>query len=277
MQDQRFDEPFFSRTVAAWTKRGREKRWTGTDVLAALDTLPSRDPDLIIAHASRCGSTLLARMMSAIPNAILISEPMLLADIMRYGSARPRETIDTLLRQAVRALGRIRFGDETRYILKLPSSGTRWLPALRRTFPTSPIVWLQRQPEEILVSELRHPSNWVGGRKGPEPLETRVLRKVALGFLSAAAHVTEDMLVLDYRDLPDAAWTTVAPFMGYDPEPDEIAAMKRLTLHHAKSGEVWTPRGTETLDPRVRSQAERELVPLYAQLDRRRLTSMARA
>ena len=34
------------------------------------------------------------------------------------------------------------------------------------------------------MSELRYPSHWVG-REGPEPLETRAFRKIALGFMAA--------------------------------------------------------------------------------------------
>lgn len=269
LRDQRFDRPFFFQNVDDWTKRGGEIRWTDVGVLAELDALPSREPDLIIAHASRCGSTLLARMMAAAPQAMLVSEPTLVTDIMTHGLAHPEAPTETMLRHAVRALGRIRFGDESRYVLKLSSGATRFLPALRRALPRAKILWLQRRPEEIVMSELRYPSHWVG-RDGPEPLEVRIARKVVLGFLAATAHVGDDMLVLDYRDLPDAAWTHVARFLGLSPGPDEVAAMQGITRNHAKSGAAWAPRQDPELPPDLAAQVEREILPLYLKLDRRR-------
>jgi hypothetical protein len=274
LSDQRFDRSFFFQNVDDWTKRGGEIRWTDAAALERLDALPSREPDLIIAHASRCGSTLLARMMAAVPRAILVSEPTLVTDIMTHGLAHPEAPTGAMLRQAVRALGRIRFGDETSYVLKLSSGATRFLPALRRASPHARIVWLQRRPEEIFMSELRYPSHWVG-REGPEPLETRAFRKIALGFMAATAHVTDDMLVLDYLDLPDAAWTHVARFLGLSPSQAEIAAMRHITRNHAKSGAQWEPRQDPDLPPELAAHVEREIVPLYLQLDRRRPRSNA--
>lgn len=269
LSDQRFDRPFFFQNIDSWTGRGGEIRWTDPRVLGDLDALPSREPDLMIAHASRCGSTLLARMMAAAPRAVLVSEPTLLTDITTHALTDPEAPTVAMLRQAVRALGRIRFGDEGRYVLKLSSGATRFLPALRAAVPDAPILWLQRQPEEIFMSELRAPSHWVG-RHGPEPLEVRAFRKIALGFLAATAFVTDDMLVLDYRDLPDAAWTHVARFLRLNLDAEEVAAMERLTRNHAKSGEQWAPRLDPDLAPALAESVAREIVPLYMQLDRRR-------
>lgn len=266
----RFDQPFLSRTIDSWKQGGGELRWTDAQTLQALDALPSREPDLIIAHASRCGSTLLARMMSACQHSILVSEPSILTDIMTYGLRRPDAPVVAMLRHAARALGRVRFGDESRYVLKLPSSATRFLPALRQALPRSPIVWLQRRPEEIFMSELRFPSHWVGGRHGSEPLEVRAFRKIALSFLAATAHVTDDMLVLDYRDLPEAAWTQVARFLNLSPDVEEIEAMQQVTSTHAKSGELWSPRSDPPLPSALLAHVEREIVPLYLRLDSRR-------
>lgn len=270
LRDQRFSKPFFFQSIKDWEGRGGELRWTDVETLAALDHLPSREPDLIIAHASRCGSTLLARLLSAAPGAILVSEPTLLTDIMLHGLAHPQTSTVPQLRQAARALGRRRFGDETRFILKLPSSATRFLPILREALPRSPVVWLQRRPDEILMSELHAPSQWVGGRHGAEPLDLRALRKIALNFMAAKAHVTDEMLVLDYLDLPDAAWSTVAPFMGFEPDAEEMAAMRSVARFNSKLGGPWEPRKEVPLEPGLRQRVEASLTPIYLELDRRR-------
>ena len=136
----RFTAPMFRDTVAQWRRdRSGAAAITGLAALRALDASPSLDPCLIIAHGSRCGSTWLAVMMRAMDGALTIAEPpclvALLSNDFRGHSAFVSHEI---LRQMVRAFGRIRFGDEKRYVLKLSSTLTRFLPQFRRAFPGVP-------------------------------------------------------------------------------------------------------------------------------------------
>lgn len=268
-----FERPFFSQTLADWrNNRPSPTEWTDLAALHTLDSTPSLDPSLIIVHAARCGSTLLAQLMGALDGAMIVSEPGVLGGFL---SSETNGSADSsaiqILRKIVRALGRVRFGDEKHYILKLSSSLTRFLPMFRHAFPGVPMVWLQRRPAEIIESELRKPGGWLGFDPScGEELPRLVLHKLTVVFLAAKAHVNDDMLVLDYRDLPDAAWSKVAPFMGVVPTKDDLARMQAVTGYHAHTGKPFEARERQPLPDWVQAAVRQTLNPLYEALDRRR-------
>src|ERR1700739_3867887 len=74
---ERFVEPFFDQTVARWSTgpRARPLVRTGLDALLALDSEPSLEPAGMIFHLSRCGSTLVSRLLGTIPGVVVIAEP----------------------------------------------------------------------------------------------------------------------------------------------------------------------------------------------------------
>jgi hypothetical protein len=270
----RFDRPFFRRTLAAWRESGPPPtRWTGFDTLEALDGQPSLDPSLIIAHPSRCGSTLLALQIGALDDCMIVSEPRILGDLLAYGIDQPAGyPAARILRQAVRALGRRRFGDETHYVLKLSSAMAPFLHVFRRAFPQVPMVWLQRRPSDILESNIRAPGGWIrrDARSGDD-LARIVLRKLALAFLAARTHVADDMLVLDYRDLPHAAWTQVLAHMGVAASDQELRRMRAVSLRHSQTGEPFRPRDHGEPPGWARTAVSQSLDPHYQALDHRRV------
>jgi hypothetical protein len=241
--------------------------------LRALDASPSLDPCLIIAHGSRCGSTWLTGMLRAMDGALTIAEPGCLVALLSH-DIRGRSAFigHEVLRQMVRALGRIRFGDERRYVLKLSSTLTRFFPQFRRAFPGVPVIWLQRRPSEIVESNLHAPGNWVEfDRHGDEQLARLTLHKMAMLFLAASGLVDDNTLVLDYRDLPEAAWTHVAPFIGVSLNECERDRMRDIARIDAKSAKLFVPRRPRELAAPVQAAIRQALDPLYEALDRRRV------
>ncbi|MEI9982428.1 MAG: hypothetical protein WDN69_03960 [Aliidongia sp.] len=69
----RFEEPFFDQTVARWTDRPLVR--TSLQELALLDAEPSLDPIGFVFHMSRCGSTLVSRLLSTVPGMVVAAEP----------------------------------------------------------------------------------------------------------------------------------------------------------------------------------------------------------
>lgn len=265
LQGRRFDQPFFKRTLAAWSLEGGAPTVrTGLDALAALDDRPSREPDLIIAHPSRSGSTLLARLAAAGEATILVSEPAILPQLL---SAMPpgdaERPIEPVLRAVVRALGRIRFGDERRYVLKLNSQLSPFLPVIRRAFPQTPMIWLQRRPIEILESNLSHPP----GEALPigEAREAQQLRRLTRALLAATAFVDKGMHILDYRDLPDAAAPLIAALMGLD-TGEGWRRMARVARLDSRTGKPFTPRERAVVPERLQAIVRESLDPLYEAL-----------
>jgi hypothetical protein len=261
-----------SRILRTWRAGGdaAPTRHTPLSTLAALDTQPSLDPDLIIAHASRCGSALLARLAASRPGTVMVGEPALLPQLLRHhlreglGGA----SLTDVLRQAVRAQGRIRFGTERHHVLKLNSQTTAFLPALRKAFPRTPVVWLQRRPAEIVESNIEN-ARRQGSAKSPAHLAQWAVNRVTLAFLGALAFVDEGVHVLDYRELPQAAWERVAGLMGMQVADEDLSRMRSVTGVHSHSGERFVPRVPKPLAPEVQAIVRETLDPMYETLARR--------
>lgn len=290
MRGVRFAEPFFDQTVARWAGGDPPPSLVRTDLdaLHLLDDQPSLEPAALIFHLSRCGSTLLSRLLSRVPGTLVISEP---APINALLMAEADETAQAaLLRLLVRALGRRRFGDERRLILKLSSWNICRHRLFRRAFPGVPVIWVQREPVEVMASLLAGASGWMQMQRAPLLAQAlfgisadavaRLDRDVfcarsLAAMLKAAGEATSDRaLVLDYRDLPDAAWSTVAAFLDLTIETDDLAVMRHEAGYYSKDP---TPRPFQgdaperrALRESLRDIAATELAPLYRELDARR-------
>jgi hypothetical protein len=275
----RFKEPFLHQTFECWAAQDPAPLVrSGRDMLEALDAEPSLDPALVIFHMSRCGSTLLSRLLSRLIGVLAVSEPapvnsLLLAKDMATPSS---------LRLLVRALGRKRFDDERHYVLKLSSWNVTRASLFRRAFPAARFIWLQREPDAVVASLLADPPGWLKLRH--DPAAVRAMFGIdeaapddgsfcvqAVGSLLAAAQKLRPDLVLDYADLPDAAWTEAAPLAGLAPDADDIAGLEREARFAAKDP---VPRlfaaasEARRLPPQFQKKVAEILSPLYAALAR---------
>jgi hypothetical protein len=285
----RFEEPFFDQTVARWTG-GAEPRpviRTTLQELAALDGEPSLDPAGFVFHMSRCGSTLLSRLLSTLPGMVVAAEPGPINALLETDPDLVNdEVLVTVLRLLIRALGRIRSGDETHYVVKLSSWNVRLLPLFRRAFPDTPWVWVHRRPEEVMASILAGPPGWMQLRHYPrraeylfglDPFEVstmapeefcaRVLASMLEAWLAASG---ERSLVVDYRELPGAVWERVAPFFGLTPSARDIARMAEEARYYAKDPVkrvfAGAAEGPPALPPALVDLAQRLVDPIHARL-----------
>ena len=294
MRGVRFTEPFFDQTVARWAGGDPPPALVrmSLDSLAILDQAPSLDPAALIFHLSRCGSTLLSRLLSRTPGTLVISEPapinaLLMADPATVDAAAQAD----VLRLLIRALGRRRFGDERRLVVKLSSWNICRYTLFRRAFPGVPIIWVQREPSEVMASLMAGGSGWMQMQHLPAlaqdlfgippaaaaslDRETFCARALAAMLGAAADATAEGGLVLDYRDLPEAAWSQVADFLELPLGDDDVAALREEARYYSKDA-TRRPFDGDAPDRRAASQSLRgrataELTPLYAALhDRRR-------
>ncbi len=252
----RFAEPFFQQTVERWAG-GDPRPLARTDfaTLALLDAAPSLDPAALVFHLSRCGSTLVSRLLSTAPDTLVIAEPGPVNTLLMAGQNKfDEETMVAALRALVRALGRKRFGDERHYVLKLSSWNVRRIDLFRRSFPRTPIIWVQREPAEVLASLLADPPGWAKLRAHPEAAQAVLgvapgtamedeasffLRALEAMLESVAAIDGGSVLAIDYRDLPRDIWTKLAPFIGLELAAADIARMEAEARLDSKSA---TPR-----------------------------------
>lgn len=284
-----FEEPFFDQTVARWTtgEAPRAVLRTSLQALAALDGATSLDPSGLIFHMSRCGSTLLSRLLSTLPGTVVASEPGPINALLETDPELVNETARAeVLRLLIRALGRVRSGTERRFVVKLSSWNVRLLPLFRLAFPDTPWVFVHRRPVEVMASILAGPPGWMQLRHYPRraeylfgldpfalpamPAEEFCARVLAAMLEAWLAHADASAITVDYRDLPGAAWHRIAPALGLLAGAEDITRMAEEARYYAKdptrrvfAGEAGAARGVQ---PAIRELAERLVEPAYRRL-----------
>jgi hypothetical protein len=292
---RRFGEPMLQDTIARWATEEPSAPVvrTGLDALLALDQAPSLDPSGLIFHSSRCGSTLLARSLRQIPGCVVVSEPDIVNSLLLADPAIiDDKTRVQMLRLLLRALGRRRFGDERHYVVKLSSWNVCRLNLFRQAFPDSPALWLQRRPAEVLRSLLAHSPAWLQWRDKPDAaaamfavagaelpaLEPAAFYARALVAIFQAAQAAPGaMATIDYADLPDAGWSTVAPRFGMAPDADDIARMQADARYDSKDlkPRLFERQAAELIPESIERLAAERLEGLYRALSARRATTPA--
>lgn len=282
----RFDEPFFDRTVARWaaTADARSLVKTGFDALVALDSEASLEPAGIVFHLSRCGSTLVSRLLGTLPGVVVLNEPAPLNHLLGLGAQRlGGNELVAAARVLVRALGRRRHDDERRLVLKCSSWNIRRREILAAAFADTPWVWVQRDPARVLASLLARPPGWLGPQarraarrfgidEAAVPAMTRAEYAArALGaMLESAAADPAGRLCIDYADLPSAVWLSVARHFGFDVDASAVALMAEEARFDAKSLEprIFTGDLPEQrpLTDEIREAARRFAEPGYRAL-----------
>lgn len=249
----RFVEPFFDQTIARWAAgpHARPVVRTGLEALDVLDSEPSLEPAGMIFHLSRCGSTLVSRLLGTLPGVVVVAEPAPLNALLGLDPGRIDDaTVVRLVRLVVRALGRRRHGDEQRLVLKCTSWNIRRRAILAAAFPETPWIWVQRDPARVLASLLAMPPGWLRLQATPQhaarrfgldpvriPVTTRpeFAARVLAAMLEAAATDPSGRLCIDYAELPTAIWQSAAPHFGLKADDAAIERMVTESRFYAKS------------------------------------------
>ena len=254
------------------------------DLVARAETLESRAPDGFIFHMSRCGSTLVAQMLAALSDSIVIAEAPPIDAVLQFGRGGDDDEAARALRAMILAFGRRRSGRERRYVVKLDCWHTLALPAFRRAFPDVPWLFLYRDPVEVLVSQMRQrgmqmvPQFLPPGFYGIDPAAVSALDEdYCARVLAAVCRAALDHrrlgggLCVNYRDLPGAVATTILPHFGLSCGDDELAAMWGRAVVHAKSPGVPFAPDAESkrraATDAIRSAADRHLGEIYGRLE----------
>jgi hypothetical protein len=286
--DLRFTDPFFTQTVTAAMQHPFNllfRHITDLDRLPAAQT-PELRPAGFIFHMSRCGSTLVTQMLAALLSNVVLSEPKPLDQILRLPGRAPGidgERLVAWLRALTAALGRRRDPGERNLIIKFDAWHALLLPLIRRAFPQVPWIYLYREPLEVLVAMERHPAEIEPPVLGLTWQEAEAMSSEAYGALilerigraAIAEYTRGGGLLVEYRELPEAACGKVLDHFGLHYTPDEIARMRDVARFDAKRPKVvFTPDAAEkrrAASAALVELAATQLTPVYRELEALRL------
>lgn len=285
--NQQFREPFYSDTIQQHSGRLINLLLGFSTPLACLAQAALQDavqPAGFIFHVSRCGSTLVSQMLSAVKGHRVLSEPSPIDALLR---ARLRDPSVTKEKQAgwlkamVKVLGHRLGPEDRRLFIKFDSWHIMALPMIHNLFPDVPILFLYRNPIEVLVSHGKErgiqmvpgliEAEWYGA----SPAEVRGLSLVEYPvwvlekfFAAARDHAgSVRFSPCDYAALPSAVWSRKSNLFGPIFSPRDIEKMAGVCGVHSKYPdqrfEKDSQRKRKAADPALRSLVKHRLQGTY--------------
>jgi len=257
--EQRFVDPFFDQTVRSCLRKPFNLVFPQMTPLAAIEAWlgrePAPDPTGFIFHMSRCGSTLVAQMLAALPQNIVLSEAPPIDAVLdtKYRAADVSDEMRLAwLRWLVSAMTYRRRAVEQHAFIKFDCWHILDLPLIRRAFPKVPWIFLYREPVEVLTSQLKQrgaylvPGMVSPGRFGIDPsaasampTEEYCARVLAAICKAGLSHANEHAgLLVNYSELP-AAVDTILDHCGVACTSADRARMADKAAFDAKTPSLY--------------------------------------
>jgi Aspartyl/Asparaginyl beta-hydroxylase len=289
--DRRFTEPFFEDSVAVCMRlpiHSLMRHRVDVAAMAAwLHDHPGLPPSGFVFHMSRCGSTLLAQVLTASPSHRVISEPGPVDTVLRDGP-RPADDPQRIawLQVLLGMLGQAANARERRFFVKFDSWHANQLPLIRLAYPEVPWIFLIRDPVEVIVSHLRRPgAQMVPGMLGFTPPGVdavsaitmpreeycaRMLGAICDGALTSLERDPARGLIVDYADLTTTLHTDVLPHLGVRCSDRDADAVGEVLQRDAKNPVFEFRSDIESkqreASAAVRDAAKRWVMPAYQRL-----------
>ena len=205
----------------------------------------------LVAHVSRCGSTLVSQMLAHQPTHVVMSEPPMLDMLINIRHRLPqvsREQQIEWLRALVYALGQAP-AEEQHLVIKLDAWHIIERELITAAFPSVPWIFLYRDPVEVAASQFSQRASYmVPGMVSAVSRLVEVRASVRLPaeqhiaavlgkFFEAGVSVCEEggAIAVDYRALPSALWTGLRATLGLHADPETITALKARAERNAKA------------------------------------------
>jgi hypothetical protein len=290
-ENRRFTDPFFADTVQKALRRPFNqlfRRQTPIEVLCELESCdPGLPPTGFIFHMSRCGSTLTAQMLAALPQNIVIAEAAPIDSILSTNLHSPAVTDAhriLWLRGMIGAFGRRRQNREKHFYIKFDCWHTLDLDLIQQAFPAVPWIFLYRDPVEVMVSHQNMPGSQmvpgilsdriknlpaeISGKMSSAEYSARILELICE---AALRHRNNCGLFLNYSQLPEAVEHLLEEHFGVTLSHTEREQMLRVIEFDAKTpclpfvpdSEKKKSQATETIS----ALSARFLTPVYERLE----------
>jgi gluconate kinase len=292
---ERFKHPSFDQTVGECLTIPFNLLFghqTPVELLGQLHQLsPGLTPKGFIFHLSRSGSTLISRMLAALPTNIMISEARPIDSVLRSHERDPSISVDQRiewLRGMVNSLAQSRRGGEQNLFIRFNAWHIFELPVIRKAFPEVPWIFVYRDPLEVLVSQMDHRgAHMVPGlinpqlfgmnsnlitRIEPEEYCARVLAAILETVLELGAR---SELLINHQQLPEAVLHSISQHfeVNWTQAEGEImrSAITRHSDHRGVAEQSDSARKRVKARERLREAAERWVYPVYERVEAKRL------
>lgn len=265
-----FSEPFFEETLDKIRRMPENRRpFVSCSSLPFLvsesKNLDCLAPSAFIFHVSRCGSTLLAQMLGADRQNIVLSEAPLLDDLLRMPHRDPLVSpseAENWFVAALRFLGRRRTGAEQHFFVKTDCWHVFFYESIRRLYPETPLVLLYRRPDEVLRSQQK----LRGLQAIPQNLEPSItgitanpdadydldgyfcalLERLFVRF-EAIARIDQRAVLVNYNEGPMGMVRKLERAAGIVFSENALSTMKKRSSYHAKRPREQFSAETEPL------------------------------
>ena len=218
------------------------------------DSLP---PAGFIFQIGRCGSTLLAKVLSKLGRHIVIKEPPLIEQVLGvefewlFKDSRP-----AYFRSLLNVYGHKRLPEHERFFVKLSSNHVKRMGMIRRLYPGVPWLFLYRNPLETIPTSLDGPAWNVRNKDTPEgsfetalPIETvkRMsdvefsVQVEASSFRIAIENICDHCLFVDYTQLRPENIPDILRLFDLDVTKEELAEMVEPFGFYSKSDAESVP------------------------------------
>ena len=252
-----------------------------------IDDLESLPPALFVFHVTRCGSTLLGRMLRTDPANRVFLEPRSLIDLLlAFDRVEDRVLARSLFRTLVRAYGLGVDAPQTRLVFKLASYCLFHCERMWEAFPGTPSVLLYRDPVEIMTALVREPATWLYtdapgmfcslASMTPDDMARMDIEEMVglfldLAFRKGVGQAQRFDRLLNYTQLPEAGYALARDVLGSALPP---GCAEVLATHSKRPGEPFvgdSGNKQRLATPSMRAFADRRLYPVYEELERMRL------
>ena len=226
--------PKFAGAVAKLRESGVARRVTPLSAIASAD-LDRLAPTGFVFHLTRCGSTFVSNVLSALPDAVVIKEAEPIDACLRADVAIPDASRSAWLVDVLAALGQRFAGHERRYYVKFRSWNVLRHELIRARFPDVPCVFFYRDPIEVLVSLLRAEPPWtvevVPGVTQVGPSKVEYYARVLAGFLERGLELADaGVPVVNFTELRSGRLVEVLGELGVPDTPE----LRALIDHHGR-------------------------------------------
>lgn len=124
-----------------------------------------QNPSGFVFHMSKCGSTLVAKVLDQPDNQIVIKEPTPLHEnLWQYLTNNWQKPVDPsednlrLIRNLIQLLGRKRLATQEAYFVRFRSWNIAFVEVIQQAFPDTPSMFIYRDPVKVMASILNKPT-----------------------------------------------------------------------------------------------------------------------